>query len=251
MENTPEMITEKEELLKKLLQEIDQALLLSQQELLKSSELYELENGVYALLGEIGDAFGDILKRKIEKATPQWKVAPRAGSYATQGGALEKLSPLRALIEELLEAETGIKPINIPSIDTSQNPSMREAIKDAQLLVDKNGAPNAVDRFHTLLQSYLQEQCSKANISFDPEASINILLKLMKENHPVLLELQAKEPEAVEILKGMSNTLDKLSTLRNNKSLAHSKGLLPSDEAGFVIDSVNTILRYLSSKLGS
>ena len=213
MENTPEMIAVKEELLRKLLQEIDQALLLSQQELLKSGELYELEDRAYVLLGEIGDVFGDILRRKIEKATPQWKAVPRAGSYATHNEAREKLTPLRALIEELFEAGVGIKPINIPSIDTSQNPSMREAIKDAQLLVDKSGAPNAVDRFHTLLQAYLQEQCTKANIPYDPEASINILLKLLKENHPVLLELQAKEPEVVEILKGMSNTLNKLFTL--------------------------------------
>lgn len=250
MPDTSKINSEKEELLKKILQEIEQALMLSQQELFKSSELYTLENGVYALLNELKDAFGDIQKRKIEKATPLWKVIPKPG-YVKYNEALQKLAPLKALVEELFEVGTGIKPTDIPPIDTGNNPSLREAIRDAQVLFDTNGAPNAVDRFHTLLHAYLKEQCSKANIQHDPEATINTLLKLLRENHPILLELQAKQPEAVEILKGMSNTLDKLSTLRNNKSLAHSKGLLPPDEASFVIDSVNTVLRYLSVKLGS
>mgnify|MGYP000919548853 FL=1 len=249
MEST-EQKKERAELLKKLIQEIDQALSLSNQELLKSSELYDLESGIYALLNEIRDTFGDIQSRKIEKATPLWKTVPRAGSYAKLEEAVKKLLPLKVLLEELCETETGIKPTVIPPIDTSTNPSLREAIRDAQLLFDANGAPNAVDRFHTLLQAYLEEQCTKASLSYNIDATINTLLKLLREKHPALLKLQSNQPEVVEILKGMSNTLDKLSTLRNNKSLAHPNELLPLDEATFVIDSVNTILKYLSSKLG-
>jgi len=243
---------EKEELLKKLLQEIDQATKLSSQELLKSSELNDLEDGTRALLDTIRDTFEDIQNRKIEKALSgtHWKIQPRVGSYASPEEVIKRLSPLKNLLEELLEAETGIQPINIPSIDTSRSSSLRESIKDAQLLFNTNGAPNAVDRFHTLLHSFLADQCLKAKIQHDSEASINILLKLLKENHPILVNLQNTQPEAVEILRGMSNTLDKLSTLRNNKSLAHPNELLPLDEANFVIDSVNTILKYLSAKLG-
>ena len=251
MEDTSKMNAEKEELLKKLLQEVDQALLLSQQELLKVSELYQLENGIYSLLGELKGAFGDIQKRKIEKAIPQYREIPLAGGYAKHNEVLQKLSPLRVLIEELFEVGTGIKPINIPPIDTSENPSLREAIRDAKLLLEKNGASNAVDRYHTLLHAYLKGQCSKVGISHDPDANINTLLKLLKESHPILLHLQATQPEVIEILRSMGNALDKLSTLRNNKSLAHPKGLLPLNEANFVIDSVNTILRYLTIKLES
>ncbi|MFZ1720257.1 MAG: abortive infection family protein, partial [Candidatus Moraniibacteriota bacterium] len=65
-----------------------------------------------------------------------------------------------------------------------------------------------------------------------------------------LIVLQKNEPHATEILKGMGNTLSNLSELRNNKSLAHpNELLLPDDEATFTIESVNAILRYLSSKL--
>ena len=116
--------TEKEELLKKLLQEIDQAMKLSSQDLLKSNELNDLEDGTRALLDAVRGAFEDIQNRKIEKALSgtHWKTIPRPGSYAGMGEVVQRLAPLKNLLEELLEVETGIKPINIPSIDTSSSP---------------------------------------------------------------------------------------------------------------------------------
>lgn len=133
--------TEKEDLLKKLLQEIDQAMMLSSQELLKTSELSDLEDGIRALLDAIRNTFEDIQNRKIEKAISgtHWRSVPRPGRYTNLGEVVQKLAPLKNLLEELLEAETGIKPINIPSIDTSRSPSLRESIRDAQLLFNTNG----------------------------------------------------------------------------------------------------------------
>jgi hypothetical protein len=68
---------------------------------------------------------------------------------------VQRIMPLKVLLEELLEAETGIKPVDIPLINTEGNKSLGESIKDAQLIFNTNGAPNAVDRFHTLIHGYL------------------------------------------------------------------------------------------------
>lgn len=242
---------EKVDLIKKILQEIDQSLMLSSQELLKLSELSDLEDGIRSLLNEIKDTFQDLQKRKIEKITSgtHWKSDPRPGSYASSRDAIQKLVPLKVLLEELLEFETGVRPINIPLIDADSNESLKESIRDAQLLFNTHGAPNAIDRFHTLMHAYLKGECLKINIPFDKDATLNTLLRLLREKHPILIELQKNEPEAMEIIKGMGNTLSNLSEIRNNKSLAHPESLISEDEALFVINSVNTMLKYLTSKL--
>lgn len=237
------------EKLSELRKKISQAISLAKQELYKSEELDKSETEIYSSLKEVRPVFDDTLQRKIDKIIPTCRNMPKSGIYLKYESVENILKPIDSFIVELLESKTNIKPIDIPAIVTKDK-SLQESIRDAKLLMDTNGTPNAVDRFHTLLQTYLREQNRKSNISYNKDDSVNILLKNLREKHSILLSLQSKEPEVVEILKGMSNTLDKLSTLRNQKSLAHGNGLMDIDEANFVIDAVNTILRYLTSKLG-
>jgi hypothetical protein len=229
------------------LRQIEQAYSLAHQELLKISELHQLKEGLFNNLRDAQKTLDDINKRKAEKLIPTWRSIPRpSDKYADYNQATRELGQIKEFMEEV----DGKAHLDMPQISTDESESLKEAIKDAQLLLRKNGASNAVDRYHTVLHFFLQNQCKKANIVYIKDDSINVLLKNLREQHPKLIVLQKKEPHATEILKGMGNTLSNLSELRNNKSLAHpNELLLPDDEATFVIESVNAILRYLSSKL--
>lgn len=229
------------------LKQIEQAYSLASQELLKLSELHQLKSSLFDRLKDAQKVLDDINKRKAEKLIPMWRQEPRpSDKYANYDQATRELGE----IKEFMENVDGKTHLEIVPIKTNGNRTLEEAIKDAQLLFDKNGAPNAVDRFHTILHSFLQDQCKKGNISYEKDDSVNVLLKKIREQHPKIIILQKQEPHAMEILKGMGNTLNNLSESRNNKSLVHpNEVLLPDDEANFVIESVNSILRYLSVKL--
>lgn len=229
------------------LRQIEQAYSLAHQELLKMSELYQLKEGLFDSLRNAQKVLDDINKRKAEKLIPTWRVDPRpSDKYANYDQATREFGQIKEFMEEV----DGKVHLDMPQLNTDESESLKEAIKDAQLLLRENGASNAVDRYHTVLHFFLQNQCKKANIAYVKENSINVLLKNLREQHPKLIVLQKNEPHAVEILKGMGNTLSNLSELRNNKSLVHpNELLLPDDEATFAIESVNAILRYLSSKL--
>lgn len=229
------------------LNQIEQAYSLATQELLKISELHQLKNTLFESLKDAQKVLDDINKRKAEKLIPTWRSIPRPSDrYANYEQVTNELGP----IKEFMEDVDGKAHLDMPQINTDESTSLKEAVRDAQLILKENGASNAVDRYHTVLHFFLQNQCKKASISHAKDDSINVLLKSLRDQHPKLLILQRQEPQATEILKGMGNTLNNLSELRNNKSLAHPNELLsPTDEATFVIESVNAVLRYLSSKL--
>jgi hypothetical protein len=229
------------------LRQIEQAYSLANQELLKMSELYQLKEGLFDSLRNAQKILDDINKRKAEKLIPTWRSTPRpSDKYANYGQATMELGQIKEFMEEV----DGKAHLDMPQINTNESESLKEAIKDAQLILKENGAPNAVDRYHTVVHFFLQNQCKKANVSYTKDDSINVLLKNLRDQHPKLIMLQKQEPHATEILKCMGNTLSNLSESRNNKSLAHpNELLLADDEANFVIESVNSILRYLSSKL--
>lgn len=229
------------------LRQIEQAYSLAHQELLKMSELYQLKEGLFTSLKDAQKVLDDINKRKAEKLIPTWRALPRpSDKYANYGQATMELGQIKEFMEEV----DGKAHLDMPQINTGESESLKEAIKDAQLILKENGAPNAVDRYHTVVHFFLQNQCKKANIPYTKDDSINVLLKNLRDQHPGLIMLQKQEPHATEILKSMGNTLSNLSESRNNKSLAHpNELLLPDDEANFIIESVNSILRYLSSKL--
>ncbi|EKE11131.1 MAG: hypothetical protein ACD_15C00137G0028 [uncultured bacterium] len=230
------------------LKQIEQAYSLASQELLKLSELHQLKSSLFDKLKDAQKVLDDINKRKAEKLIPMWIQNPRpSDKYANYDQATKELGEIKDFMEDV----DGKTHLEIPPIETDGNETLKEAIRDAQLLFDKNGAPNAVDRFHTVLHSFLQDQCKKENIFYEKDDSVNVLLKKIREQHPKIIILQKKEPYAMEVLKGMGNTLKNLSESRNNKSLAHpNEALLPDDEANFIIESVNSILKYLSTKLG-
>jgi hypothetical protein len=104
-----------------------------------------------------------------------------------------------------------------------------------------------VDRVHTVLHGYLKLVCDDAGLIYSKDATLNQLMNILKEGHSAF---NIKNKDVEQILNSMANVLDKLNPLRNNSSLAHPNPvLIEPDEAMFIINTINTLLAYLNSKI--
>jgi len=240
------------ELIEKLnsfLEKINEILALNKLGLLKSDEMYGTKYSIEDELTSIKDKFGKIGSLKIEKAISKWRNEPKRGIFINIGEANKELEGLYQLLLDL-NSEIGsesIKPVSMPEIQIDSD-AINRAIEDAKILLQNDGgAVSAVDRIHTVLHGYLKNICDDEKILYGKDATLNELMKNIKIKHPAFKD---KNEYIDQILKSLVNIFDKLNPIRNSSSLAHAnEALLEIEEAAFVIDSANSILRYLSSKL--
>jgi hypothetical protein len=155
--------------------------------------------------------------------------------------AFEKI---QKLIERLGEDGSVIK-VNL----SITNETVRRAIEDAKILIEKNGGTSGVDRIHTVLHGYLKQICKQSSITIDADDSLTQLFSKLKHQHPALQNLGVRQDEIEKIVKAFSNVLDKLNPIRNKASLSHPNDhLLEEDEAILVINAAHTVLDYLNRK---
>ena len=241
------------ELLEKLnsqLKELNEMLALGDLELLKSSELdtvkHRIEDELKSYLGH----FGKIEALKIEKAIPRWRNMSKSGVFLHTEQVNSSLMNLHMLLHELIKAKNGaeqVEPVPVPKLEITGN-TINKAIADAKILLsnEEGGATSAIDRMHTVLHGYLKKVCDDTQITYSKEATLNNLLKELKEKHPAL---NNKNDHVEQVLISMATILDKLNPLRNKSSLAHpNQDLVDEDEAMLIINTVNTLLSYLDSK---
>ena len=240
-----------QEILEKLnlqLKEVQEMLALGDMGLLKSEELSNTKHRIEDELKTFKPFFEKIEALKIEKTIPVWRSVPKTGMFLSSNQVNPDLAPLHILLQELIKAKGGLEqvdPVVVPELKITGS-TINQAIADAKTLLSTQGATSALDRIHTVLHGYLKQVCKEENISYADDATLNQLMKALRENHPALATI---DENADQILKSMANVLDKLNPLRNNSSLVHSNPvLLEPVEAMFVINSVNTLLGYLNSK---
>jgi len=127
---------------------------------------------------------------------------------------------------------------------------VRRALNDADALISASGATSAVDRLHTALHGYLKAMCADAHIDVGADATMNKLLKELRNGHPRLQDMGARGDDVARVLQGVGTVLDALNPLRNHASVAHPNAeLVGEEEAHLVVNAVRTILNYLESKL--
>ena len=239
------------QLLEKLnlyLKEVNEMVALGDMGLLKSSELFNTKYKIEDDLKTNKELFSKIESLKIEKAIPIWRNMQKTGQFLNASQVNPELSSIRVLLQELIIVKGGseqITPVAVPELKITGS-TINQAINDAKVLLSSQGATSALDRVHTVLHGYLKQVCLEANINYLDDATINLLVNLLKANHPAL---SYRDENIDQILKSLANVLDKLNLVRNNSSLAHpNQTLLEQDEAMFVINTVNTVLGYLNSK---
>jgi hypothetical protein len=240
-----------EELVERLnsfLKEVNEMLALGDLGLLKSEELHGTKHKIEDALNSYKDQFGKIEALKIEKAIPMWRNTPKTGMFLNAGQVNPELEPLHILLQELITAKGGseqISSVTVPELKITGS-TINQAINDARTLLETQGATSAVDRVHTVLHGYLKQVCNDAGFPYSKDATLNELMKILKDNHPAL---SSRDEHTEQILNSMANVLHHLNPIRNNASLAHANPeLLKTEEAVFVINTVNTLLSYLNSK---
>lgn len=128
---------------------------------------------------------------------------------------------------------------------------LNQALSDAVLLMKQSAPSSAVDRIYTYFQGYLEAICVEQNIKVDQDENITALFKKIKSNHPAFSSSSPRDNEIKKILNSLSAIIDTLPSIRNRATLSHpNPDLLCDPEAILVIDTIKTVLNYLSSKLG-
>jgi hypothetical protein len=145
----------------------------------------------------------------------------------------------------------GAGPVGSPKlVITSQ--VVERAISDAETLITSEGATSGVDRLHTVLHGYLKAVCEQAGITFDVDATMNRLFRLIRDQHPAFSDLGPRAQDITMVMRSMASIMDAMNPIRNNASVAHpNKDLLDAPEAMLVINAARTLLHYLDAKLAT
>ena len=163
----------------------------------------------------------------------------------------EEKQKLRKEIRDMVRKLEGHSPITPPSLEITTE-VVERAIIDAKTLVEQNGATSGVDRMHTVLHGYLKVVCEKENILFPKNASLTVLFKTLKNEHPAFQKDVPRKKDIGRVLLSLGTILDALNPIRNLGSVAHPNiELLEENEAMLVINTAQTVLHYLNSKLSN
>jgi hypothetical protein len=213
-------------------------------------EYCDLDINPYQYEGTTRDKFIAILKsaspedqaKMLGGVLEKFPIVPESVKTRTQGLQDE----IRGMIKRLEDATSAI-----------DNPSLKitsivveRAIKDAECLLQTSGASSSVDRLHTALHGYLKAVCADAGIRYEEDATTSRLFRLLRQNHPALQKLGARQSDIEKILQCFGTIIDVMNPIRNKASIAHpNENLLEKDEALLVINASKTILHYLDAKM--
>jgi hypothetical protein len=102
------------------------------------------------------------------------------------------------------------------------------------------------------MHGYLINICDKAGLNYGDreDTTITKLFKLLRKNHPNLVNLGPRSGDIETILKAFASVLDVMNPIRNKASVAHpNENILEEDEAMLAINAARTFLHYLSAKI--
>jgi hypothetical protein len=162
---------------------------------------------------------------------------------------------LKAWLEQYAPAvaqELDLSVVHVPTPSRRQTASevVERALKDADHLLQSNGAVSALDRVHTALHGYLLDACAAAGLSVMPDAPIGSLFKIIRNGHPSLVAMNKHDPQVDVVLGSLAGAVTALNTLRNNASVAHpNQVLLGESEAMLMVNLVRTLFNYLETRL--
>jgi hypothetical protein len=125
-----------------------------------------------------------------------------------------------------------------------------EALRDAEVLLEKRGPKSAVDRAHTALHGYLKKLCADRRVTTPSDASLTAVFKVMRENFAEFSSTIPHDSEAKRVFGSMASALDSLNTIRNRATLAHpNELLLEAPEAMLFINLSRAVLAYIETKM--
>ncbi len=212
------------------------------------SEYCNLDIDPYQYQGTTRQRFITILKdsspavqaKMLRGVIERFPVLPDGPTTRTQG--------LQDEIWDIIRRLEGASPVASPAPQITSN-VVERAIGDAETLLQTSGATSAVDRIHTALHGYLQAVCDETGIQYAKDDSITRLLRLLKQQHPAIQSLGARQQDIERIFQAFGSVMDALNSIRNNASVAHpNETLLGREEAMLAINAARTLMHYLDAK---
>lgn len=189
---------------------------------------------IHILLSQTPDRQARILKGILEKYPPD----------------SERQRAFLPHVEAWIGRLEGAPIVASPKPVESMSAIVRQALLDAESLIRTNGPASAVDRVHTALHGHMKSLCNEAGIALPDQSTLQVAVKRMREQHPKLKPTGERSEEVSRVLYSMATTVDALTTLRNNVSLAHpNEALLGEHEALLAINAARTILAFIDSKV--
>lgn len=153
--------------------------------------------------------------------------------------------------KELLNAVARLRGQAVVTDDLAvESNAVALALKDAAVLIERNGNVSGVDRVHTALHGYLRTLCRSYEVEVPADADVTKLFRALREGIPSLKPGGPRQGEISKIQNALATILDALNPIRNQASLAHpNEILLEVDEAALVIDATRSLLNYLNHKV--
>jgi hypothetical protein len=229
--------------------------------LLRARHLEEAADTLESVPFELCDArnfFGDeftVLHASLPldqyvKLAEQAEKAVGKATFRTIAETTSEIGPYVRFVAAELDTKSHIELVAMPIFSVTSD-AVERALADCEQLINTRGATSGVDRVHTAFHGYLRVACDKAGIVAPQDASITGLFKLLRTEHPNIIETAASTRDIGRVLLSMATIVDSLNPLRNSATLAHpNEALLEEAEAMLVINSVRTLLHYLNAKLG-
>jgi hypothetical protein len=150
-----------------------------------------------------------------------------------------------------LDTTTDTLPVGVdaPTLTISSD-AVQRALADAEQLIQSRGASSGVDRVHTAFHGYLRAVATHQGLPHDDDSSITELFALLRAQHPALAAREPRTTDIDRVLRSIAKIVDALNPVRNRASGAHPNALVLAEaEAMLIINSVNTLLHYLDSRL--
>ena len=177
-----------------------------------------------------------------------FEMLPPPNEPTSDERARKKVDVYKQLLQVAARLESdGL--VETPKIEATSE-VVFEALKDAEVLLEKRGPKNAVDRAHTALHGYLKKLCLDRGAAVPADPSLTTLFKVIRETFPEFSGTIPHDAEAKRVFGSMASALDSLNTIRNRGTLAHpNELLLDAAEAMLYINLSRAVLAYVEAKL--
>jgi len=212
-------------------------------------EYCDLDIDPYAIEGTTGERFIEILASAA--AVDQAKILRGALARFPVGAddaPPTRTESLRVELESVAARLASAPRISTPEISVDAD-VVRQALDDAELLINGSGATSGVDRVHTALHGYLAALCEADGIEAEADAAVTRLFRLLRDHHPALRPTGPRADDVRRILMSFGSVVDALNTLRNQASAAHPRNRLDPPEAMLAIHAARTLIHYVEARL--
>lgn len=164
-----------------------------------------------------------------------------------QGSSQRRTEESSGRLSHLAERLEGIAVTTPTHASSLSNETIQRALRDAEILIQSQGATSGLDRIHTALHAYLISLCRAHGAQITGTPDMRSLFQMLREYEPLANNVGLRSEDVLKALRGCAQVLDALGPARNEGSLAHpNDDLLEPAEAMLFINMAKSLMSYLN-----